>query len=56
MYGCRRRSLKGEPFLQTCTAKGVKAIEESERLVEEIGTDLSSISSYILVSCNEEHY
>lgn len=41
MYRRRCRGLEGEPFLQTGAAKGVKAIEEGERLVEEVGTDLS---------------
>ena len=56
MYRRRRRSLKGEPFFQTCGAVGVKAVEECEWLVEEIGTDLNFISSYILVSCDEEQH
>lgn len=40
MYRGRRRSLKSEPFFQARAAKGMQAVEECERLVEEIGTDL----------------
>ena len=41
MYGCGGRGLEGEPFLQAGAAEGVKAVEEGERLVEEVGTDLN---------------
>jgi hypothetical protein len=34
--------LEGEPFLQTCAAEGVKAVEQRERLVEQVGADLTS--------------
>lgn len=33
--------MEGEPFLQTGAAEGVEAVEECERLVEEVGTDLN---------------
>lgn len=41
MSRCRRRGLEGEPLLQAGAAEGVQAVEECERLVEEVGTDLS---------------
>jgi hypothetical protein len=38
----RRRGggLKGKPFFQTGAAEGVQAVEEGERLIEEVGADL----------------
>jgi hypothetical protein len=42
VYGCGGRGLEGEPFLQAGAAEGVKAVEEGERLVEEVGTDLNT--------------
>lgn len=40
MYGGGGGGLEGEPFLQTCAAKGVQAVEEGERLIEQVGADL----------------
>jgi hypothetical protein len=41
VYRRRGRGLQGEPFLQAGAAEGVEAVEEGERLVEKVGTDLS---------------
>jgi hypothetical protein len=41
VYRGSGRGLEGEPFLQTGAAEGVEAVEECERLVEEVGTDLN---------------
>lgn len=35
------RGLEGEPLLQTGAAEGVQAVEQRERLVEHVGTDLA---------------
>lgn len=52
MYRRSGRRLEGEPLLQTCAAEGVEAVEERERLVEQVGADLqlSSISRRIPAS------
>lgn len=47
MYRGCSRCLEGEPFLQASTAEGVEAVEECERLVEEIGADLRIVSRRI---------
>jgi hypothetical protein len=41
---CRRRGLKSEPLLQAGAAEGVQAIEQRERLVEQVGADLTRSS------------
>jgi hypothetical protein len=44
VYRRRRRGLEREPFLQTGAAEGVQAVEQRERLVEQVGADLTSAS------------
>lgn len=44
MDRCCSRCLEGEPFLQTSATEGVEAVEERERLVEEIGADLKLLA------------
>jgi hypothetical protein len=39
--------LEGEPLLQASTTEGMEAVEERERLVEEIGADLKTVSRRI---------
>jgi hypothetical protein len=43
VYRRRGRGLESEPFLQAGAAEGVQAVEQCERLVEEVGTDLSRV-------------
>lgn len=39
VYGGGGRGLEGKPLLQAGAAEGVEAVEQCERLVEEVGTD-----------------
>lgn len=40
MYGGGSRGLEGEPLLQACATESVEAVEQRERLVEEVGAYL----------------
>jgi hypothetical protein len=43
--GRGRRGLEGEPLLQAGAAEGVQAVEQGERLVEQVGADLAAQSA-----------
>ena len=40
MQRCGSRGLEGKPFFQAGAAEGVQAVEEGERLVEQVGAYL----------------